>query len=319
MPQYDRSGKRAVERMALLIKAHGTTDPIDLAIAVLSGSLQRHWDAQVRAALDELLDRVSSLADDRVSSVLDPLERDSLLEQSKAATDLAAALILALELRLATPPPAPVLAASREAATRLVLEGASHVGLTGARGIGSTAAVLQEASDDLSMTMRARLTGTRRKELQDDILRLVTNRRVRVVPVRLSEWREGVEDLLGAPAKTWVPLAIEDWAVRWRSIGSLEAAEKEGLSLLYALNPLDHRTSTFCRWLHGRPIEVAEARGQVDSYLEAMRAGDAEEARRAWPLLALKPGMTDKDFELLEQKIGLPPYHGRCRTQAISA
>lgn len=315
MPKF-RSGDNAIRFLSKLLKAQ---DPIDQALSILVPLLEDHWNKIAEDALRQLFERVTSLEDSTLSNVPDALVRDRIDDQDEAVQDLVLALVGALRLRLATPPPDTVLRVAERLTRRLALEGARLGSLELELGSPGGAARLLEGSDDLAFAVRARLAPARLRALTEHVRLLVTNRPRRQLPLRRRDWMQEARDLLGIPASSWLPIGVEAWAVRWRSIGAVQAAQQSGVRRLVARNPLDHRTSTFCRWVHGRVILVEDAQDQLDRYFEAMRADDADAAFSAWPLLQIRSSDGPKEFEAYAEGIGLPPYHPRCRTEPVPA
>jgi hypothetical protein len=297
-------------------KLRKAEDPVDLAIAALTPALEAYWDGIATDAMRELLVQVLDLPDDNFSGVPDPVSSDSAVEESKAAEDLALSLLASLRLRLSAPPPPGVLAAAGNLAKRLARAGARQAALRLDLSASGGISRIAEAAGDLAFTVRAHLTPERLEALKKHVQVLIRSRSTRQVPIRRTEWVEEARKLLGFPSAPWMTIGVEGWAVRWRSIGTLEGARQAGVTVLVAWNPLDHRTSSFCRWIYGRRLSVTRATEQVDRYLSAVRADDVLSAFEAWPLLRISPSMTEEDFEGLAASVGLPPYHAHCRTEA---
>ncbi len=123
--------------------------------------------------------------------------------------------------------------------------------------------------------------------------------------------------------------AITDaWAFRLFNIGVLLAAEAAGEVELVAMNPMDERTTPFCRWVHGRVIGVRAARDRVEAFAAAVHGGDRLSIISAWPFISQSRRGLDEirrenggslvnGFRTFFSRIGLPPYHWRCRTMAV--
>lgn len=129
---------------------------------------------------------------------------------------------------------------------------------------------------------------------------------------------------------------VDAWAYRQNSIGVFLAAQAAGVRFLIARNPLDDRTTPFCRWVHGKPVSIERAARQVARMREAVEARDRDRMVDAWPMLNLSkkamtaaradlrqdraPGARVSDQEIYRRfflKVGLPPYHWRCRTIVV--
>lgn len=123
--------------------------------------------------------------------------------------------------------------------------------------------------------------------------------------------------------------AITDaWAFRLFNIGVLLAAEAAGEVELVAVNPMDERTTPFCRWVHGRVIGIRAARDRVEAFAAAVRSGDRLSIISAWPFISQSRRGLDEirrenggsltgGFRTFFASVGLPPYHWRCRTMAV--
>lgn len=123
--------------------------------------------------------------------------------------------------------------------------------------------------------------------------------------------------------------AITDaWAFRLFNIGVLLAAEAAGEVELVAVNPMDERTTPFCRWVHGRVIGIRAARDRVEAFSAAVRGGDRLAIISAWPFISQSRRGLDEirrenggslvnGFRTFFASVGLPPYHWRCRTMAV--
>ena len=183
---------------------------------------------------------------------------------------------------------------------------------------------------DLETLMRGRVL-TRRPEIQRTLQRLA---RTRTRPraglgaagpaVTTQSLREELRALLGAASpKQWITFVADQWSYRWFNIGQFLAARDEGFTLFQAFNnpPTgpDNRTTPFCRWIHGRSIDVGRAEDQIRRHVRASLAGDIDGLMRNWPLL--RPDLANDRsegaevrFALALRNVGLPPYHARCRT-----
>jgi hypothetical protein len=69
---------------------------------------------------------------------------------------------------------------------------------------------------------------------------------------------------------------------------------------------IDIKTSDFCRAINGKIISAKHLKKQLSNILEANNIDDKKDAA---------PWQSKPIFGLLPENIGLPPYHGRCRTQ----
>ena len=108
---------------------------------------------------------------------------------------------------------------------------------------------------------------------------------------------------------------------RWRNVGAAIVAQRLGKTLVAFNNPPfgpDARTSSFCRWVHGRKLDPRA----LDTQVRRVRAGRSPEGiREAWPFVGNFPVSAGPDEfarranTLMPEGLGLPPYHFGCRTQ----
>ncbi len=71
---------------------------------------------------------------------------------------------------------------------------------------------------------------------------------------------------------------------------------------------VDAKTSAICRSMHGKIIKAAHISKQVDNVLAAKNISQKKEAA-VWKNNAV--------YGKLDANFGLPPYHGRCRTELV--
>ncbi|MEM6727834.1 MAG: hypothetical protein AAF618_04980 [Pseudomonadota bacterium] len=137
--------------------------------------------------------------------------------------------------------------------------------------------------------------------------------------------REGLtqrfaEDFAGLTERSrfyWEMLA-DHTATKTREIGRVTGYERAGIERVEVRAQLDEGTTSICRQMHGRIIEVPKLRAQASEYLDAVRVRDEARAKAAW-------AMNDDDVDLsgvadedLPDNIGSPPYHFRCRTITVA-
>jgi len=132
----------------------------------------------------------------------------------------------------------------------------------------------------------------------------------------LEAWQDRLSELLGGvKAKRWIPETIDLWAYRYFNVGGLLGAAQAGISTIVAWNPKDEKTTPFCNWVHGRTLSVSEETATFDRYSRAVRRGDGAEARGLWPILNDARSGGAERFRNEFKRLGLPPYHFRCRTR----
>lgn len=136
-----------------------------------------------------------------------------------------------------------------------------------------------------------------------------------------NAWRKALNDAV-LDALSATDGLVDTWAYGARAVGIFEAARELGLAELVAMNnpPAgpDERTTKFCHWVHGRTIEL---RGSwvksLERYRAAVESDDAEAAKKARPMGSFSKTDGPQQFRAHFVRAGLPPYHWRCRTQAM--
>lgn len=139
------------------------------------------------------------------------------------------------------------------------------------------------------------------------------------LPRALAQWREALEDALGAGVRRWIGPVVDLWAYRWWNLGIFAAGEAAGVLAWEAYAVLDNRTTPFCRTFigRGRIVAIDKLRGQFQALRNAARAEDATAAIQAWPLLDATQVASAAAWEGFWNRptVGFPPYHWRCRTR----
>lgn len=149
--------------------------------------------------------------------------------------------------------------------------------------------------------------------------------------------REDLDRVLADPSGALSKAIVDSWGYRIYNIGIFDAADAAGVTALVAINPMDDRTTPFCRWVHGRVIRMDRARRQVREFRAAVAAEDREGVIRAWRFISMSkagmrrakadiaqdraPGARIRDSEVFARyfaSVGLPPYHWYCRTRVTS-
>lgn len=136
--------------------------------------------------------------------------------------------------------------------------------------------------------------------------------------------REELRALLGAASpRQWIPFVADQWSYRWFNIGQFLAARDAGFTLFRAVNNPprgpDIKTTPFCRSIHLRLVDVAGAENQIRRHVRQSLGGNVQGLMQNWPLL--DPDLVQDDGPAAEarhllafRRVGLPPYHARCRT-----
>lgn len=125
---------------------------------------------------------------------------------------------------------------------------------------------------------------------------------------------------LAAKGSVYLELLADHAATKTREMGRVGAYERAGVEYVQIRAHLDHKTSTICRNLHGRVIAVRRLVDQRADYLDAVRRGDVDAAKKSWPWPGEKAaaGFRTARTKDLPAQIGNPPYHARCRTITVA-
>lgn len=112
-------------------------------------------------------------------------------------------------------------------------------------------------------------------------------------------------------------------ATKMREIGRVSGYEQAGVKIVRVQAWIDDRTTEICRALNGQVISVRRLRQFTDNYLEASASKDKDAIKEAWPWLTESQGRKLQDPQAREEavrdgKVGLPPYHARCRTITVA-
>jgi len=109
-------------------------------------------------------------------------------------------------------------------------------------------------------------------------------------------------------------------ATKTREIGRVTGYEKAGVELVRVRARIDSRTTAVCRRLNDKIISVRQLKAQRDQYFDAIENQDKDAAKKAWELLSDKDveSIKIKGNKVLSDNIGMPPYHGRCRTITVT-
>ena len=100
-------------------------------------------------------------------------------------------------------------------------------------------------------------------------------------------------------------------ALQARNVATVTQGAKYGVKYYKILAIMDAKTTQICRSMHGRIIPAAHLEAQADKILNANSLA-SKKAAAAWKSDAYL-GKSDK----MDSNFGLPPYHFRCRTEAI--
>ena len=100
-------------------------------------------------------------------------------------------------------------------------------------------------------------------------------------------------------------------ALQARNVATVTQGAKYGVKYYKILAIMDARTTQICRSMHGRIIPATHLEAQAKKILNANSLA-SKKAAAAWRIEAYL-GKSDK----MDSNFGLPPYHFRCRTEAI--
>ena len=91
-----------------------------------------------------------------------------------------------------------------------------------------------------------------------------------------------------------------------QNVSRLNQSLKYGVEYFKVRARIDNKTSDFCRWINGKIISAKHLKLQLNYILDATNIDDKKQAA---------PWQSEPIFGILPTNVGLPPYHGRCRTQ----
>ncbi len=91
-----------------------------------------------------------------------------------------------------------------------------------------------------------------------------------------------------------------------QNVSRLNQALKYDVQYFKVRARIDNKTSDFCRWINGKIIPAKHLKEQLNNILDAINIDDKKQAA---------PWQNQPIFGVLPANVGLPPYHGRCRTQ----
>ena len=202
----------------------------------------------------------------------------------------------------------------------------------------AVAAVVRESAEKLEESVREEREAQRLEDTADELKtdRGRRERKEKAEEVReeaaikrrqaIDDVREKMKDTRGA----LTGYIVDTWGYRTFNLGVFLAARASGVKELVARNPLDERTTPFCRWVHGKTVKIEQISKNVDAFLQASKGLDREAIIKSMPFIAQNPGALKKlradnggslqlGFRRHFVNVGVPPYHGRCRTILVPA
>lgn len=294
----------AAKRVLCCISKDSDIPEVEAVIRLLMPSLDFYWKRIVVEAVAEV---EQQLDDFTVSlAAAEPRDKDELLH------DLVLALLLSLRRRVQAPVSPAGVALLRRSAVALMTDGAKAIGEP--LDLARAPRLLPAAQADLLTMIHGRFE-LRELEVRQALRGLLAETDARGAFVSRADWKARLLRDLGAETTSWLPFVVDQWAYRWFNIGGVAAASQAGVIALVAVATLDSHTSKFCRWVNGRVISIERAQRQIQNHVEAALAGDVKRIMANWPLLTFGASDGPAEFELKFATVGLPPYHGRCRTR----
>lgn len=151
-----------------------------------------------------------------------------------------------------------------------------------------------------------------REKLRDLIRTYLTTRSARLpgspgagpdAPISREAWLEQVKAVL--LPENGVARAVDAWGYRQTNVASFRAGRAAGYQLFQVVAVLDERTTSFCRWAHGRLVPVTRVLAQLNA------DGPPEEV---WPFID-RGAKSELAFEKFFRRVGGPPYHFGCRSR----
>ena len=137
---------------------------------------------------------------------------------------------------------------------------------------------------------------------------------------KLLMWTEELKVLVGDPKGRIALPEVDAWGYRTRTRGQVARLEDQRVTNLRFWNPLDQRTSRFCRWIHGRQLTVKQAQARLRRYKRMKtRIEDKGSGEPDWLWLPDPNSGSVAEWERLWRRgrIGLPPFHFFCRTGVL--
>lgn len=287
---------------------------VEAVVAAIEPLMDRFWGRKlgqiIRYLEDTLRGYPRALGRDAVDTLVLVQDLEAAIERELEV------LLAALRDRASCPLPAEGATAVEEAADELLTAGAAAIGLLSPVDVRSRVLArleLQSVILGRLISQAAELKGLLRQYLTDRELRAGFELRGTGTLSVGDAWRQQVLEILGSRWQTWGPQTVDAWAYRRYNLGTFLAGERAGVTEWIAVNPLDNLTTRFCRWVHGRTVAVGRIRGQLEQLEIAVLEGDLEALMDIWPLDAPQSG-DPRDNRRNFARMGLPPYHFRCRT-----
>ncbi|CAK9074188.1 Band 7 protein CG42540 [Durusdinium trenchii] len=311
---------------------------VEAIIRLLQRPVRTHLEDLGSAILADIEERLSGF-EERLGAPSVDLLAEAGEDRDELLATLLAGLLLTLDHAAVTPFPGRLERVLEAAVDRLLDQGAQSLQtrIEGPR----RALIRQGAVNELRTLLQWTLL-SRRNDAQALMELFLTSRAARRPAERLEavrplqdidqpqnreEWLIVFASTLGTEASVQPRAAatLDQWAVRWYVAGQLEGLLTQDaltLRIIAFNNPPDGpdtKTTPFCRWVHGRTINLRRARAQIDRQIRLANAGDAEGLIENWPLLPSNVSRGREEEQEMAwtqffRRAGLPPYHIGCRT-----
>lgn len=142
--------------------------------------------------------------------------------------------------------------------------------------------------------------------------------------VQLTERIAEQMEVIDPNVKDYIALLADHNTTRVAEMGHVSGYEDAGIEYAEIVAVMDNRTSPICRHLNGRIIPVSAMSAQRDRLLAASKSRSIAAAKKAQPMMSATSGIgldvlnTTPTGQIIEQGIGFPPYHFRCRTTTVA-
>ncbi|MGB0972468.1 MAG: hypothetical protein ACPGVG_16140, partial [Mycobacterium sp.] len=168
---------------------------------------------------------------------------------------------------------------------------------------------------------RRDLTADERKELSDAISeerQAETYRKARdkrwghLTANDRDEWLDAVRSTLRDRGNALTNAIVDAWAYRQYSVGVMLSTKAAGVQFMVAFNNPpsgpDVRTTSFCRWVHGRPVKLSTAISRFSRHEQAVREGDRDAAIRSTPFVGRREFKAADEAEGDAKKLSFVPH-----------
>lgn len=321
-------------KIARCCVAKGDYAEVTAVLTVLTAVLQEHWRTATTAAMRDLDEALGQLEDFEGS----PDVRAVALaeDRERALEDIIAALLLVLAQEIGRPLRPSAADAVRTATSRLLSDGARVAGVSLSESGVDYLLVYRSAVADLPLLLRGIFERRQRGVallLRDFLTRAAARRELSptetallpptdsLLPRTRAEWATALGTLLDRSGRTAVPFVADLWAYRVFNLGGVVGGLQAGATAFEIRNnpPFgpDEKTTSFCRWVHGRLVSAERASTQIRNWRAAVGDGDIEAAAAAWPFVEANAPV--ETFAAQFETVWLPPYHGRCRSKPFPA